>query len=97
MKHFKVRVQYLNGIDFLFECDAVTGWQAGALARVAGRLAGMGGSIDVKETIVQEKCLNDDYEKKGWGASQIERWLRTRERGQEKNSVNAGLVVGQRQ
>ncbi len=24
MKHFKVRVQYLNGIDFLFECDAVT-------------------------------------------------------------------------
>jgi len=54
MKHFKVRVQYLNGVDFLFECDAVTGWQAGALARVAGRLAGMGGSIDVKETIVQE-------------------------------------------
>jgi hypothetical protein len=54
MKHFKVRVQYLNGIDFLFECDAVTGWQAGALARVAGRLAGMGGSMDVKETIVQE-------------------------------------------
>ena len=54
MKHFKVRVQYLNGIDFLFECDAVTGWQAGALARVAGRLAGMGGSMDVKETIVKE-------------------------------------------
>ena len=54
MKHFKVRVQYANGIDFLFECDAVTGWQAGALARVAGRLAGLGGAMDVKETIVQE-------------------------------------------
>ena len=54
MKHFKVRVQYLNGVDFLFECDAATDWQAGALARVAGRLAGMGGSMDVKETIVQE-------------------------------------------
>jgi len=54
MKHFKVRVQYLNGIDFLFECDAVTAWQAGALARVAGRIAGMGGAMDVKETIVQE-------------------------------------------
>ena len=54
MKHFKVRVQYTNGIDFLFECDAVTGWQAGALARVAGRLAGLGGSMDVKETIVEE-------------------------------------------
>lgn len=54
MKHFKVRVQYLNGIDFLFECDAVTAWQASALARVAGRIAGMGGAMDVKETIVQE-------------------------------------------
>ena len=54
MKHFKVRVQYANGIDFLFECDAVTAWQAGALARVAGRLAGFGGSMDVKETLVQE-------------------------------------------
>ena len=54
MKHFKVRVQYTNGIDFLFECDAVTAWQAGALARVAGRISGMGGAMDVKETIVQE-------------------------------------------
>ena len=54
MKHFKVLVQYANGIDFLFECDAVTAWQAGALARVAGRIAGMGGAMDVKETIVQE-------------------------------------------
>lgn len=62
MKHFKVRVQYLNGIDFLFECDAVTGWQAGALARVAGRLAGMGGAMDVKETIVQEAQAMSDYE-----------------------------------
>ena len=62
MKHFKVRVQYANGIDFLFECDAVTGWQAGALARVAGRLAGMGGSMDVKETIVQEVQAMSDYE-----------------------------------
>ena len=62
MKHFKVRVQYLNGIDFLFECDAVTGWQAGALARVAGRLAGMGGAMDVKETIVQEAQTMSDYE-----------------------------------
>ena len=62
MKHFKVRVQYTNGIDFLFECDAVTGWQAGALARVAGRLAGMGGSMDVKETIVQEAQAMSDYE-----------------------------------
>ena len=62
MKHFKVRVQYLNGIDFLFECDAVTGWQAGALARVAGRLAGLGGSMDVKETIVQEAQTMSDYE-----------------------------------
>jgi len=23
MKHFKVRVQYLNGIDFLFECEKI--------------------------------------------------------------------------
>ena len=54
MKHFKVRVQYANGIDFLFECDAVTGWQAGAIARVEGRRLGLGGAMDVKETIVEE-------------------------------------------
>jgi len=54
MKHFKVRVQYTNGIDFLFECDAVTGWQAGAIARVEGRRLGLGGAMDVKETIVEE-------------------------------------------
>ena len=54
MKHFKVRVQYLNGVEFIHECKTLTNWQAGALARVAGRLAGFGGSMDVKETIVEE-------------------------------------------
>lgn len=50
MKHFKVRVQYTNGIDFLFECDAVTGWQAEAMARVKGRQLGLGGFMDVVKT-----------------------------------------------
>lgn len=39
MKHFKVRVQYTNGIDFLFECDAVTAWQAGARKTATGATA----------------------------------------------------------
>lgn len=54
MKHFKVKVQYLNGTDFLFECDAATNWQAGAIARVEGRRLGLGGAMDIKETIVEE-------------------------------------------
>lgn len=54
MKHFKVTVQYLNGTDFVFECDAESSWQAAALARVQGRRLGLGGSMDVKDTIVEE-------------------------------------------
>lgn len=54
MKHFKVTVQYLDGTDFVFECDADTGWQAAAMARVQGRRMGLGGSMDVKNTITEE-------------------------------------------
>ena len=54
MKHFKVRVQYLNGVEFVHECKTLTNWQAGAIARVEGRRLGLGGSMDVKETIVEE-------------------------------------------
>jgi hypothetical protein len=28
MKHFKVRVQYTNGIEFIHECKTLTNWQA---------------------------------------------------------------------
>ena len=54
MKHFKVRVQYLNGTDFVYECKTLTNWQAAAIARVEGRRLGLGGAMDVKETIVEE-------------------------------------------
>lgn len=54
MKHFKVRVQYLNGVEFVHECKTLTNWQAGAIARVEGRRLGLGGAMDVKETIVED-------------------------------------------
>ena len=54
MKHFKVKVQYLNGVEFVHECKAFTNWQAEAIARVEGRRAGFGGSMDVKATIIEE-------------------------------------------
>ncbi len=54
MKHFKVTVQYLNGVDFIYECNAQSNWQAAAMARVEGRLMGLGGSMDVKNTIIEE-------------------------------------------
>jgi len=54
MKHFKVKVQYLNGTEFVHECKTLTNWQAAAIARVEGRRAGFGGAMDVKETIVEE-------------------------------------------
>ena len=54
MKHFKVTVQYLNGVDFVYECNADTQWQAGAMARVQGRRLGLGGSMDVKNTVIEE-------------------------------------------
>jgi hypothetical protein len=54
MKHFKVRVQYLNGVEFVHECKTLTNWQAGAIARVEGRRLGLGGAMDVKETIIEE-------------------------------------------
>ena len=54
MKHFKVTVQYLNGVDFVYECNADTQWQAAAMARVQGRRIGLCGSMDVKDTIVEE-------------------------------------------
>jgi hypothetical protein len=54
MKHFKVRVQYTNGIEFIHECKTLTNWQAAAIARVEGRRLGLGGAMDVKETIVEE-------------------------------------------
>ena len=54
MKHFKVTVQYLNGIDFIYECDAQSNWQAAAMARVEGRRMGFGGAMDVKNTITEE-------------------------------------------
>ena len=54
MKNFKVTVQYLNGTDFVYECNADSNWQAAAMARVQGRRMGFGGSVDVKETIVEE-------------------------------------------
>ena len=54
MKHFKVTVQYLNGTDFVYECDAESNWQAAALARIQGRRLGFGGAMDVKETITEE-------------------------------------------
>lgn len=54
MKHFKIKVQYLNGNEFCFECDAKTNWQAAALARIKGKELGLGGAMDVKNTIVEE-------------------------------------------
>lgn len=57
MKHFKVRVQYTNGIEFIHECKALTNWQAAAIARVEGRRLGLGGAMDVKETEAIEKGL----------------------------------------
>lgn len=54
MKNYKVKVVYSNGVDFLFECEASTNWQAGAMARVEGRRLGFGGAMDVKETIIDE-------------------------------------------
>lgn len=54
MKYFKVTVQYLNGVDFVYECTADTQWQAAAMARVQGRRMGFGGSMDVKNTITEE-------------------------------------------
>jgi len=54
MKHFKVTVQYLNGVDFIYECDAQSNWQAAAMARVEGRRMGFGGAMDVKNTITEE-------------------------------------------
>lgn len=54
MKHFKVTVQYLNGVDFVYECTADTQWQAAAMARVQGRRLGLGGSMDVKNTVIEE-------------------------------------------
>lgn len=54
MKHFKVTVQYLNGVDFIYECVAQSNWQAAAMARVEGRRMGFGGSMDVKNTIIEE-------------------------------------------
>ena len=53
MKHFKVTVQYLNGTDFVYECDAESNWQAAALARIQGRRLGFGGAMDVKEAITE--------------------------------------------
>jgi len=57
MKHFKVTVQYLNGVDFIYECDAQSNWQAAAMARVEGRRMGFGGAMDVKNT-----CLLYTYD-----------------------------------
>lgn len=54
MKHFKVKVQYLNGVDFVYECTADTQWQAAAMARVQGRRLGFGGAMDVVKTDVEE-------------------------------------------
>lgn len=54
MKYFKVTVQYLNGVDFIYECDDQSNWQAAAMARVEGRRMGFGGSMDVVKTDVEE-------------------------------------------
>jgi hypothetical protein len=54
MKHFKVKVQYQNGTEFVFECNAESNWQAAAMARVQGRRLGFGGAMDVKNTIIEE-------------------------------------------
>jgi hypothetical protein len=43
-----------SGVDFVYECTADTQWQAAAMARVQGRRLGLGGSMDVKETIIEE-------------------------------------------
>ena len=54
MKHFKVKVQYQNGTEFVYECDAESNWQAAAIARVQGRRLGFGGAMDVVKTDVEE-------------------------------------------
>ena len=54
MKHFKVKVQYQNGTEFVYECDAESNWQAAAMARVQGRRLGFGGAMDVVKTDVEE-------------------------------------------
>lgn len=54
MKSFKVKVHYQNGTEFIYECNAESNWQAAAMARVQGRRLGLGGSMDVLKTDVEE-------------------------------------------